>query len=280
MSAAINVSGITPEKSNLGYLSMSMITFYLLILLLMFHLANFTAKFGTLLIYLFLMQYIIIYLTLAHRESVTELPDFAPIKADLNKKFSTIKDILLKEFKYAQETAAQAMNDRHTLVNYFLIIIGAIFSFNFAFLKDGIPPKPYHFTIIQITALMCNFIGWIYFFKIVRLRQAWIESARAMNHIKALFLYASGIRPEKADFIFRWKPKTLPRANKSGTVFHYSAVLLAFFTAVTFSLSVLAAVEFKAYYWFALSVGGYHFLFQNLIYFIALAEIKEKKRAG
>jgi hypothetical protein len=175
------------------------------------------------------------------------------------------------------------MDDRHTLVNYFLIIMGAIFSFNFGFLKDSAPPQPYHFTIIQITALMCNFIGWIYFFKIVRLRQAWIESARAMNHIKELFLHAGGIKDKEAQLIFRWKPTTLPRANKSMTVFHYSAVLLTFFSSVTFSLSVLAAVQFKNFYLSAGLVGFYHFIFQNIIYFIALteiAEIKGKKSAG
>ena len=34
--------------------------------------------------------------------------------------------ILIAEFGYAQETAAQAMEDRHKMVNYYLIIVGVL----------------------------------------------------------------------------------------------------------------------------------------------------------
>ncbi len=38
------------------------------------------------------------------------------------------ESIVLEEFRYARETAFQAMNDRHTLLNFFLVLTGLITS--------------------------------------------------------------------------------------------------------------------------------------------------------
>ena len=39
----------------------------------------------------------------------------------------SLSELLKKDYSYIQETCAQAMNDRHTMVNYFLLIAGGLF---------------------------------------------------------------------------------------------------------------------------------------------------------
>ena len=82
--------------------------------------------------------------------------------------------LLLKEFDYIRETAAQAMNDRHTIVNYFIIISGAfitIIGSRFFYAKDIFSDTKY-IPLLSGASLVINFIGWVYLMKLIRLSQA------------------------------------------------------------------------------------------------------------
>lgn len=183
--------------------------------------------------------------------------------------------LLLREFDYIRETAAQAMNDRHTMVNYFIIITGAflaIIGSRFFGASDIFSDTKY-ISIIIGAAVVINFIGWVYFMHLIRLRQAWCDSATAMNQIKEFFVVNGRVPDDIAKSAFLWDLKTLPKAGKKSNVSYYSTMLISFVSAVVlFFASWLMSPESQtgSISLFACFFGLYHFIFQMLCYSLFL----------
>ncbi|MCH8955811.1 hypothetical protein IIA28_10925 [candidate division KSB1 bacterium] len=143
-------------------------------------------------------------------------------------------DILQWEFEYARTTASEAMRDRHTMINYYLLAVGIVASGVIAILKND--------SDLQAsagTALLWGLciVGWFYFLKIIRLRQAWYDSAQAMNQIKEVYVDKSqGEDKQILKAALRWREATLPHSHKRWTVFHYSAMLIGFLNTVASSV--------------------------------------------
>jgi hypothetical protein len=141
-------------------------------------------------------------------------------------------DILKLEFEYARITASEAMQDRHIMVNFYLLIAGVMVSGVVGVLaqKTGLPKA----AGALLLWLLCG-IGWLYFLKIIRLRQAWHDSAQAMNQIKDFYIqHAQDFDPDVLRSAFRWQSHTLPEPGKPWTVFFYSAALIAFLDSVAY----------------------------------------------
>jgi len=189
--------------------------------------------------------------------------------------------ILLKEFDYARETASQAMNDRHTLVNYFLIITGVsitLVSTAFSIDKNAFQIPVNQYRLLEVICLAFNFIGWIYFIKIIRLRQAWHDSATEMNHIKDFYINNSQVKTSIAEKAFLWKTATIPPVDKKSNVFYYSAMIIAFITSLAYlisSIGVLIETDLlKKWLWLAALLGIYHLIFQIFMYSVFLTAKK------
>jgi len=141
-------------------------------------------------------------------------------------------EILGWEFQYAQTTASEAMEQRHTLANLYLLITGAAVSAIAAIL--GGDPARLRVPGAVLLWVLCG-IGWLYFLAIVRLRQAWHDSARAMNQIKDFYIQnAKDFEPEVLRTAFRWKANTLPPPEKAWTVFFYSAMIVSFIDSAAY----------------------------------------------
>ena len=159
-------------------------------------------------------------------------------------------DILQWEFEYARTTASEAMRDRHTMINYYL--------------QAGAG-----------TALLWGLciVGWFYFLKIIRLRQAWYDSAQAMNQIKEVYV-ANSEREDKQILkaALRWREATLPHSHKRWTVFHYSAMLIAFLNTVASSVGyVLIKMPSSPKQWmFLVLLGLIFFVIHDRLYVFSL----------
>jgi len=187
-----------------------------------------------------------------------------------------LEEIILREFDYVKETASQAMNDRHTMVNYFLLSAGVVVAgIGVLLSKEGAVDFQYRDqTLVALSLLFCT-VGWVYFMQLVRLRQAWCDSARAMNHLKRVFVKCSGNSPEMAEKIFLWSIKTIPRANKPMTVFHLSALLISILSAVALALAsmiLLSENGIKKFWLAPMLLGLYHLFFQMRKYHALLQE--------
>jgi hypothetical protein len=142
-----------------------------------------------------------------------------------------LTEVMGWEFEYARITASEAMRDRHTMLNYYLILIGIIASVLLGYYsKEAISPEP-----LLGTALLWTFcmVGWVYLLMLVRLRKAWHDSALAMNRIKDFCIDNCGLPPAVASKAFRWRTSTLPTAEKSWNVFFYTAALIALIDSIS-----------------------------------------------
>ncbi|MBL7183304.1 MAG: hypothetical protein ISS50_02515 [Anaerolineae bacterium] len=141
-------------------------------------------------------------------------------------------DILKLEFEYARTTASEAMQDRHTMVNFYLLVAGVMVSGVVGVLvqKTGLPKV----AGTLLLWLLCG-IGWLYFLKIIRLRQAWHDSARAMNKIKDFYIQqVKDFKPDELREAFVWKTETLPPPDRPWTLFFYSAALIGLLDSVAY----------------------------------------------
>lgn len=183
--------------------------------------------------------------------------------------------LLIKEFEYIRETAAQAMNDRHTMVNYFIIITGAfitIIGSRFLGTETLLSDRKY-LSIITGASVVINFVGWIYFMHIIRLRQAWCDSAAAMNQIKEFYIANGRVPDDIARSAFLWDSKSIPKAGKKSNVSYYSAMLICFVSAVVLlfaSWMLTPAFGTGEMSLFSCLLGLYHFIFQMTCYSLFL----------
>jgi len=162
------------------------------------------------------------------RSSQQDTP--SPVSPD--QKHLEASDILGWEFEYARTTASEAMQDRHTMINFHLLAVGVVASGIVAVLgKDTDLPKAAGTVLLW---LVCG-VGWLYFLKLIRLRQTWHDSARAMNQIKEFYIqHAQAFDPDVLRSAFRWQAHTLPAPDKPWTVFFYSAMLIGLLDSVAY----------------------------------------------
>lgn len=209
-----------------------------------------------------LVYYLVIFLSLRligrpGGGTAQPIPD---VWADANA-LQWIKEIALKEYEYICDTMAMALADRHKILNYFFIVVGGVFAaVGAALTKEGIKDFVYKNEIIIAVCFVLNFVSWIFLISIYRLRQAWVESALAMNRIKLFFLVNGKISDSDSRSPFLWKSSGIPRAEKGGNVYHLSVLLIVFITSLTIAVAsglLLPEQTITSSYW----IPGYFFLF-------------------
>jgi len=191
------------------------------------------------------------------------------------------REIVLREYEYVQETMAQAMNDRHTLVNYFLLATGVVMAtIGAVYSTEGMFYSPYKNHLTIAICLTLSIVAWIYFLKIVRLRQAWCDSCAAMNRIKQFFLVNEGLSDGDERSPFLWKSNTIPRADRKGNLFHLEAILINFISSLAVaavSVLLLPTDSWRMTFWIP---AGFFLLFLALQFSAYTVFLKEKKAKG
>jgi len=185
----------------------------------------------------------------------------------------TLTTLLIEDYKYIRDTLKQAMDDRHTMVNYFIIITGGVVTLTITNLNLESFKDPNVRYLLKIAAYILNFIGWIYFMHLVRLRQAWRGSALAMNQIKEFFIQNGRVPDDIARSSFLWDTKTVPSAGRKSNVFYYSAMLISFISSIFIAFSSYTSAPVQAGFTiptFSFLLGLYHFIFQIMCYSLFL----------
>ena len=144
-------------------------------------------------------------------------------------------EILEWEFAYARQTAAQAQNDRTTVVNLYLLLVGGVGSIGIALPQLGLRSGfdvPHAAYVLLFTLL--GLIGFFTVMKLVRLRQAWHDSARAMSQIKDFYLE----RFPELKPAFRWKTETIPVPGQPWTISFNLALLVALIDSTAIAVAV------------------------------------------
>lgn len=233
-------------------------------------------------IYLIVMEVLVVATFLVYRNSTT--PKITAVKRLKNPRLEensfTLAQLLLKEYDYIRETAAQIKSDRHAIVNYFLIISGVFLfiigrqffmhSDDFSSLLTNAKTATSMMVIISIAI---SVIGWIYFMQLIRLRQGWCDSAAAMNQIKDFYIANGRIPDDLARSAFLWDNKVTPKPGKKSNVSYYSTMLISFISAIFFLFAswilspAAKASSISAFSWL---IALYHFVFQMTCYSLFL----------
>jgi hypothetical protein len=239
-------------------------------------------KQNAIVIYLIVMEVLVVATFFIYRNSTT--PKIIAVKRLKNPRLQensfALARLLLKEYDYIRETAAQIKSDRHATVNYFLIISG-IFLFiigsQFLARTDDLALQLINAktaaSMLVIASIAINIIGWIYFMHLIRLRQAWCDSAAAMNQIKDFYIGNGRVPDELAKSAFLWDNKVTPKPGKKSNVSYYSAMLISFISAIFLLFaSWLLSPDAKAgsIHLFSWLIALYHFVFQMTCYSLFL----------
>lgn len=128
--------------------------------------------------------------------------------------------LLVAEFQYITQTALGSNEDRARVSNYYFVaagtavaaIVGARFETN--------PPKEVYLGFSVVFTVL-TLLGFFTLFSLIRLRDGWMSSARAMNRIKAFY---QKVYPEAhLDEAFEWRTDSLPSPGKVNSVAFWTA---------------------------------------------------------
>lgn len=150
--------------------------------------------------------------------------------------------ILEWEYEYIRHTASEAMQDRHTMINFYLVLVGVVASGVLANLKDL--EREWVGSATLLLWSVCG-VGWFHFLILVRLREAWHDSRKAMMQLRDFHVrHVKGFPPDVLMQAFAWRQETLPPAHKPWSVFFYSALLIGLLDSLAFGVGAhLLSVE-------------------------------------
>ncbi len=145
--------------------------------------------------------------------------------------------IITAEYSYVAQTAFQANEDRARAWQYFFVTFATLIAALLSTQIEGIDRRQLYLTFVVIFALLAG-LGLITILQLVRLRQAWLESVRAMNKIKERLMADD---PALAAY-FRWTAATVPSPFKLRSFGFLQAVSVALLSG----LATGAAIAFGA----------------------------------
>jgi len=155
----------------------------------------------------------------------------------------SVDEILGAEFRYAVQTAAQAHEERAQATSFYLISIG---SFLAALLGSRALSGNTQALSLALAGLffLLTVLGFLTVLQLARLRLAWHDSARTMNHIKEY--YIAHFKEFKLEKAFRWRTATLPEKYKPSSISFIQAFEVALMSGFIFG---------AAAYYFQVGIG-------------------------
>lgn len=153
-----------------------------------------------------------------------------------------LESIMLEEFNYANATAYQALEDRGRMFGIYLGIASVLAGGLGALYELG--SRSAHSAVIASALLvLAGFIGLIFFFKIVRIRQALDDSLVTMNVIKEHYITHFRGEVPAVDDIFRWRLKTIPAGNRFGSLTFLVCLAITVIDSIALGLAAVVITE-------------------------------------
>ncbi len=162
---------------------------------------------------------------------------FIPPKAPAEPDHDLAREVIAAEFGYIAQTAFQANEDRARAWQYFFVTFATLLAALLSTQVDAGIQQQLYLAFVVIFVLLAA-LGLITVVQLVRLRQAWLGSVQAMNHIKEQLISDD---PALAAY-FLWTKHTVPPAFK----WRSFGFLQALSVALLSGLAVGAAVAFGA----------------------------------
>lgn len=168
-----------------------------------------------------------------------------------------LSDVLLADFAYIAQTAAQANEDRANATTFYLLAIGSVLATVFAAQSEKFDPVR---TALAFTAVFgaLSVLGIFTLLQLARLRSAWFSSIYAMNAIKEFALEHSEDKVELNPF--PWTNHNMPRRFEPKSVAAFLALQVLLMAALMFGACIFHFGQFwrSGQEWLGLSmIGGF-----------------------
>src|SRR5215469_11490807 len=128
----------------------------------------------------------------------------------------SLENMLLEEFNYAGVTAYQAMEDRARMFNLYLLLVGVLASGLGAVFQLGGSARHYLLPVAILLLLLTGVLGYVFFLKLIRLRQAHRDSLIAMGKVKTFYIDQFKAYLPNIERAFHWRLETIPAGEKFG----------------------------------------------------------------
>ncbi len=178
--------------------------------------------------------------------------------------------ILIAEFEYITQTAHQAHEDRAKVTTFYFLTVGSLVAGLLGTQLEKVS-TPQFFIAFAILFVILSITGLITLLQLIRLRQAWYDSVKAMNQIKQYYLSQHTHTLKSA---FLWNVESIPKKNKVWTISFLSAVEVALLGSIVLSAAVIffgLALQ-KELWEIAGSMCILYFLLQLWIYYRCLGD--------
>jgi hypothetical protein len=186
-------------------------------------------------------------------------------------------EILIAEFEYAANSAFQANEDRSKVASFFLVSVGSLVAGIFSAQEFGLEAAT-SLALAGIFAVV-TILGLLTVMQLARLREAWTDSAEAMNKVKDYYIGRFGNL--KLEGAFRWRTHTIPKRYKPRSVSYYTVFEVALLSALTFgafAYFLQTGIGYTTGLWaFTPAAGALAFTGELFIYKRMLADKKGKK---
>jgi hypothetical protein len=150
----------------------------------------------------------------------------------------TIESLLIEEYKYAGNTAYQAIEDRARTVSLYYILLGILATGVSAIYQLSGSSHPYSQVLVILLLLIVSGLSATFFINIIRLRQSFLESIIAMNVIKEFYIQQFQHQMPTIEKVFRWRLSTIPAGERIGSV----TFVMSYLIALMGSLCLAAAI--------------------------------------
>ncbi len=171
------------------------------------------------------------------------------------------ENILVAEFEYIAETSLQAHEDRARVSTFYMVSVA---SFVGAIIGSQIDNSQVLNIAFSALFLMLSSFGALTLLQLIRLRQAWFESAKAMNQIKDFAI--QNAKDLKLDDAFRWQKRSMPKPYKPWSISFMLALQVAVLGGITLG-STIYYIGLVAGYLLPIwaTIGGLLFFFAQII---------------
>ena len=178
-----------------------------------------------------------------------------------------VNSILVADYEYISQTAFRSHEDRARVTSSYIITVGSLLIAILGYQYDK--DNAYLYFAFAGLFLLLSLGSLLTLLQIVRLRQAWYESAKAMNHMKEYFIRRiDATETYQLSDAFLWSDETLPSKFKPWSISFLLAIQIAMLGAISLSTSVIfLSLGFEQLnLWLAIGTGAFFFTMQLLLY--------------
>lgn len=154
-----------------------------------------------------------------------------------------VENLLLEEFKYASETAAQAIQDRERVFTLYFTLFAAVVSAVGATLQFSANIGNYAPLLVLALLSTAGVLALAFFVKLIRLRKAFRDSLLSMNTIKEFYIAEFQGEMPQIEGAFLWRLNTIPKGERLGSVTFAESHLLALMSSACIGAVVFFALD-------------------------------------